>query len=308
MPRRALCCVCCVKCTLYTPETRLAIIFLARLRAPGGSLLLDIGPMATGELPPTALERLAEVGQWMDVNGVAIHGTAPIFPYAINVTSPPPSKPSTPEWKLAVNATAGECASCDEPGDNTAMAIEQCKSYCAETLPDCNTLNFRPPNTCIVKRCDTPGQPLVTQYGGYDVWIIANYPSVAQARQWRLSRRGASSVFAMLLINGTVLPQSSTLELPFVVNAPGGIDGSWPSGSLTSVSLLGAGHGRERVDGNLTMPSGKGSGASLGDEREPRSQLILFSWSNQDGLVLAIEPGGTVAQPYVAVFELTYSS
>jgi hypothetical protein len=38
-------------------------------------------PMPTGELPPTALERLAEVGDWMDVNGEAIHDTTPQSPY-----------------------------------------------------------------------------------------------------------------------------------------------------------------------------------------------------------------------------------
>jgi alpha-L-fucosidase len=37
--------------------------------------------MPTGELPPTALERLAEVGVWMDVNGEAIHDTTPQSPY-----------------------------------------------------------------------------------------------------------------------------------------------------------------------------------------------------------------------------------
>jgi len=36
---------------------------LVSVVATGGSLLLDVGPMPTGELPPTALQRLAETGK-----------------------------------------------------------------------------------------------------------------------------------------------------------------------------------------------------------------------------------------------------
>ena len=33
--------------------------------------------MPSGELPPTGLQRLAEVGNWMELNGEAIHNTVP---------------------------------------------------------------------------------------------------------------------------------------------------------------------------------------------------------------------------------------
>ena len=49
-------------------STQTVVTTLVNVVATGGNLLLDVGPMPTGELPPTALERLAEVGKWMDVN------------------------------------------------------------------------------------------------------------------------------------------------------------------------------------------------------------------------------------------------
>ena len=41
----------------------------------GGNYLLNIGPMANGEIPQASLERLAEIGRWMDKNHEAVYGT-----------------------------------------------------------------------------------------------------------------------------------------------------------------------------------------------------------------------------------------
>ncbi len=41
----------------------------------GGNLLLNVGPMATGEVPPESVDRLNGLARWMDVHGDAIHGT-----------------------------------------------------------------------------------------------------------------------------------------------------------------------------------------------------------------------------------------
>ena len=49
--------------------------------AKGGNFLLNVGPDADGNLPDTALLRMKEIGEWMQVNGEAIYGTRPIYPF-----------------------------------------------------------------------------------------------------------------------------------------------------------------------------------------------------------------------------------
>jgi alpha-L-fucosidase len=41
----------------------------------GGNYLLNVGPTAEGDIPASSVERLADVGRWMKVNGQAIYGT-----------------------------------------------------------------------------------------------------------------------------------------------------------------------------------------------------------------------------------------
>lgn len=48
---------------------------LVDIASKGGNFLLNVGPDATGRIPEGCLERLAEVGEWMKVNGEAIYGT-----------------------------------------------------------------------------------------------------------------------------------------------------------------------------------------------------------------------------------------
>jgi alpha-L-fucosidase len=48
---------------------------LVDIASKGGNFLLNVGPTAEGLIPETSLERLREIGRWMDVNGEAIHGT-----------------------------------------------------------------------------------------------------------------------------------------------------------------------------------------------------------------------------------------
>lgn len=48
---------------------------LIDIASKGGNYLLNIGPDASGTIPPPSVERLKEVGKWMKANGEAIYGT-----------------------------------------------------------------------------------------------------------------------------------------------------------------------------------------------------------------------------------------
>jgi alpha-L-fucosidase len=66
----------------YKSTTQI-IHLLAKIVSRGGNLLLNIGPDPQGNLPDTALARLKEIGDWMQINGESIYGTKPIAPYEI---------------------------------------------------------------------------------------------------------------------------------------------------------------------------------------------------------------------------------
>jgi alpha-L-fucosidase len=48
---------------------------LIDIASKGGNYLLNVGPTAAGEIPAASVERLAEIGRWMDLNGESIYGT-----------------------------------------------------------------------------------------------------------------------------------------------------------------------------------------------------------------------------------------
>lgn len=58
-------------------STHELVLLLADTVSRGGNLLLDIGPAADGTIPPLMEQRLLEIGDWLRVNGEAIHGTRP---------------------------------------------------------------------------------------------------------------------------------------------------------------------------------------------------------------------------------------
>ena len=49
---------------------------LIDIASKGGNYLLNVGPTSEGLIPEPSLERLAEVGKWMKINGEAIYGTS----------------------------------------------------------------------------------------------------------------------------------------------------------------------------------------------------------------------------------------
>ncbi len=65
---------------VYKP-TRQLVHILVDIVAKGGNFLLNIGPSPQGEFAPDAYDRLHGIGDWMRVNGSAIHGTRAVPPY-----------------------------------------------------------------------------------------------------------------------------------------------------------------------------------------------------------------------------------
>jgi len=60
----------------YLDATAL-IRLLIDVVADGGNLLLNVGPMASGEIPFAQQQRLLSIGQWLRVNGAAVYGSRP---------------------------------------------------------------------------------------------------------------------------------------------------------------------------------------------------------------------------------------
>ena len=58
-------------------STETLIRNLCDIASKGGNYLLNVGPTSEGQIPQPSVERLAEVGKWMKVNGEAIYGTGP---------------------------------------------------------------------------------------------------------------------------------------------------------------------------------------------------------------------------------------
>lgn len=56
-------------------DTRTLIRYLVKAAGMGANLLLNIGPQPNGELPAAALDRLKEIGQWMNTYGETFYAT-----------------------------------------------------------------------------------------------------------------------------------------------------------------------------------------------------------------------------------------
>lgn len=63
--------------------------YLARAAGADANFLLNVGPMPDGRIQPEHVERLQQVGTWLQVNGTAIYGTrqGPVSPRSWGVTT-----------------------------------------------------------------------------------------------------------------------------------------------------------------------------------------------------------------------------
>jgi alpha-L-fucosidase len=50
---------------------------LVEITSKGGNYLLNIGPDASGKIPPMSMQRLKDIQEWMKVNSESIYGTEP---------------------------------------------------------------------------------------------------------------------------------------------------------------------------------------------------------------------------------------
>lgn len=71
---------------------------LIEASSKGGNYLLNVGPEPTGKFPEPIVQRLADIGKWMKVNGESIYGTIPgpfkVIPWG-KVTAKPQSGGNT---------------------------------------------------------------------------------------------------------------------------------------------------------------------------------------------------------------------
>jgi alpha-L-fucosidase len=56
-------------------SSKVLIDNLIDIAAKGGNYLLNVGPDASGKIPEASVQRLAEIGKWLKINGEAIYST-----------------------------------------------------------------------------------------------------------------------------------------------------------------------------------------------------------------------------------------
>lgn len=124
-------------------STTQVIHYLVRAAGFGANLLLNVGPRPDGTIQPEAVERLREVGRWMDQFGSSIHGTraGPITPRDWGVTT---RRGDTIfvhvlNWRdrqLAIPALEGRIAAARLMSSGQAVSFVQTAAGITLTLPD----------------------------------------------------------------------------------------------------------------------------------------------------------------------------
>jgi len=70
-------------------STKQLVQYLVRAAGANANFLLNVGPMPTGRIQPEFVERLQEMGAWLDKNGESVYGTrgGPVTPRPWGVTT-----------------------------------------------------------------------------------------------------------------------------------------------------------------------------------------------------------------------------
>jgi alpha-L-fucosidase len=116
---------------------------LIQIASRGGNYLLNIGPTPQGTLPPEAVERLHEIGQWMTVNGPAIHGTTygPLQHLLFGRTTAKEEAAYLFVWdwpssgKISLGAMPGEVAEVTLLAGNEPLSFKQAGNYFTIQVP-----------------------------------------------------------------------------------------------------------------------------------------------------------------------------
>ena len=122
------------------------IHFLVRAAGHGANLLLNVGPRPDGTIQPEAVERLKEIGAWIERNGSSVYATraGPVSPREWGVTTQRNDTVfvhvlSWRDRQLSLPAIPGRIASARMLGSNEPVPFTQSETGVVLTLPEGNT-------------------------------------------------------------------------------------------------------------------------------------------------------------------------
>lgn len=133
------------------------IRFLVRAAGNDANLLLNIGPRPDGTIQPEAVQRLHEIGEWMNRYGTSIHRTrrGPVSPRQWGITT---QRGDTvfvhvlewPDRVLALPTLTGRVVRAHMLGSGTAVDVAQSDAGVTLTLPPTQSVTDPRPDRVVV--------------------------------------------------------------------------------------------------------------------------------------------------------------
>lgn len=137
------------------------IRYLVRSAGYNANLLLNVGPRPDGRIQPEFVERLREVGRWMEMYGESIYGTrgGPVPPRPWGVTTHRGNRVYVhvlewPDRVLAVTGLGRKVRSATFMKDGSPVAFSEHENAVVLTLPEASP---EEPDRIIVLETDPPG-------------------------------------------------------------------------------------------------------------------------------------------------------